>query len=218
MHACVHPLQGGAYLEASKAAVKVEGHQKAVTTLLVANAYEQDDLVGCRRQLDKCLPEDPDTMVNAGCVLFKEGKYEPARQKFNDAVSALGYQPELLYNIALCFYKTKQFSPALKHLAEIIEKGVREHPELSIGRCGGQLRARQEDPPVSWPAGRRPVWEGGRPEGGDGMADGFVCAFKGQAVGLKGAVVCEYVCVCGGGGFRQGVSERVGTCIQTHQT
>ena len=133
------------YVEASKAAVKVEGHQKAVTTLLVANSYEQEDLAACRRQLDKCLPEDPDTMVNAGCILFKEGKFEAARQKFNDAVGALGYQPELLYNIALCFYKTKQFSPALKHLAEIIEKGVREHPELSIGRWAGGAYACTRD-------------------------------------------------------------------------
>ncbi|KXZ54715.1 hypothetical protein GPECTOR_4g783 [Gonium pectorale] len=125
--------KGGMYPEASKAVVKVEGHQKAVTTLLVACAYEQDDLTGCRRQLDKCVAEDPDTMVNTGCILFKEGKYEAARQKFNDAVQALGYQPELLYNIALCYYKTKQFGPALKHLAEIIEKAVREHPELSVG-------------------------------------------------------------------------------------
>ncbi len=46
----------------------------------------QEDLTGCRRQLDKCAPEDPDTLVNTGCVLFKEGKYEAARQKFNDAV------------------------------------------------------------------------------------------------------------------------------------
>lgn len=38
--------QAGMYVEANKAAVKVEGHQKAVTMLLVANAYEQDDLVG----------------------------------------------------------------------------------------------------------------------------------------------------------------------------
>ena len=43
-------------------------------------------------------------------------------------------QAELQYNIALCFYKTKQYGPALKHLAEIIERGVREHPELSVGR------------------------------------------------------------------------------------
>lgn len=125
--------KAGMYPEAAKAVVKVEGHQKAVTTLLVACSYEQDDLPGCRRQLDKCVPEDPDTMVNTGCILFKELKHEAARQKFNDAVQALGYQPELLYNIALCYYKTKQFGPALKHLAEIIEKAVREHPELSVG-------------------------------------------------------------------------------------
>lgn len=43
-------------------------------------------------------------------------------------------QAELQYNIALCYYKTKQYGPALKNLAEIIERGVREHPELSVGR------------------------------------------------------------------------------------
>mmetsp|Transcript_13709 Transcript_13709/g.29452 ORF Transcript_13709/g.29452 Transcript_13709/m.29452 type:complete len:648 (+) Transcript_13709:217-2160(+) len=125
--------KAGLYVEASKAAVKVEGHNKAVTTLLVASSYEQDDLVGCRRQLDKCSADDPDTLVNMGCVMFKEGQYEAARQKFNDAISIIGYQPELQYNIALCFYKTKQYGPALQHLAQIIEKGVREHPELSVG-------------------------------------------------------------------------------------
>ena len=41
-------MQAGSYLEASKASGRVEGHQKAVTTLLVANSYEQDDLVGER--------------------------------------------------------------------------------------------------------------------------------------------------------------------------
>jgi tetratricopeptide repeat protein 30 len=44
------------------------------------------------------------------------------------------WQPDLQYNIALCCYKTKQYGPALKHLAEIIERGVREHPELGVGR------------------------------------------------------------------------------------
>lgn len=42
--------------------------------------------------------------------------------------------PELQYNLALCCYQLKQYSQALKHLAEIVEKGVREHPELSVGR------------------------------------------------------------------------------------
>jgi tetratricopeptide repeat protein 30 len=45
----------------------------------------------------------------------------------------LGYQADLQCNIALCHYKMKQYGPALKLIAEIIEKGVREHPELSVG-------------------------------------------------------------------------------------
>lgn len=40
------PVQKGAYFDASKAAGRVEGFGKAVTTLLVDIAYEQDDLVG----------------------------------------------------------------------------------------------------------------------------------------------------------------------------
>jgi len=45
-------------------------------------------------------------------------------------LNTLGYNCEIAYNIALCNYKLKQLAPALKHIAEIIEKGVREHPEL----------------------------------------------------------------------------------------
>lgn len=47
---------------------------------------------GCRRQLDKCALDDADMLVNTGCVLFKEGQYEAARQKFNEALSVMGYQ------------------------------------------------------------------------------------------------------------------------------
>ena len=35
---------------------------------------------------------------------------------------------DLSYNIALCFYSLKQYAPALKHIADIIERGIREHP------------------------------------------------------------------------------------------
>jgi len=48
-------------------------------------------------------------------------------------MNTLGYQADLAYNVALCYYKEKQYGPALKQVAEIIEKGVREHPELSVG-------------------------------------------------------------------------------------
>ena len=48
-------------------------------------------------------------------------------------MNTLDYQAEVAYAIALCYYQMKQYGPALKHIAEIIEKGVREHPELSVG-------------------------------------------------------------------------------------
>lgn len=41
--------------------------------------------------------------------------------------------PCTVYNVALCHYKLKQYGPSLKHIGEIIERGIREHPELSIG-------------------------------------------------------------------------------------
>lgn len=73
-------------------------------------------------------------MVNLGCVLYKEGQYEAARQKFTEAMGIIGYQSELQYNIVLCHYKTKQYGQALKYLSDIIERGVRDHPEMSVGR------------------------------------------------------------------------------------
>jgi hypothetical protein len=48
-------------------------------------------------------------------------------------MNKLGYNTEVAYNIALCYYKMKQLAPSLEHIAEIIEKGVREHPELGVG-------------------------------------------------------------------------------------
>jgi len=44
----------------------------------------------------------------------------------------IGYQAELSYNIALCHYLLKQYVPALKFIADIIEKGIKEHPGNSI--------------------------------------------------------------------------------------
>ena len=33
----------------------------------------------------------------------------------------------------MSFSRLKDFAPALKHIADIIERGIREHPELSVG-------------------------------------------------------------------------------------
>ena len=66
-------------------------------------------------------------------MLFKEEKFDDAKNKFQEALNMTGYQCDIAYNIALCYYKMKQLAPSLKHIADIIEKGVREHPELGVG-------------------------------------------------------------------------------------
>ena len=44
---------------------------------------------------------------------------------FKAAHQVLGHDAHLSYNIALCHYRLKDFAPALKHIADIIEKGIR---------------------------------------------------------------------------------------------
>lgn len=45
--------------------------------------------------------------------------YDDARQKYGDAMHTLGYQADLAYNMALCYFKDKQYGPALKHAGEL---------------------------------------------------------------------------------------------------
>jgi tetratricopeptide repeat protein 30 len=127
-----------------------------VLMLQAATSYELNDMPTCKSLVDQMLPDEPETIVNAACILFRfvalrfrpvtciavttcvlascrEEKFEEARLKFVDAITASGYAADLAYNIALCYYRQGQYGPALKHIAEIIEKGVREHPELSVG-------------------------------------------------------------------------------------
>lgn len=76
---------------------------------------------------------ETDGQVNLGCLLYKEGQYEAACSKFSAALQASGYQPDLSYNLALAYYSSRQYASALKHIAEIIERGIRQHPELGVG-------------------------------------------------------------------------------------
>lgn len=78
-------------------------------------------------------PDSTEALVAEGCILYKEEKFEDAKAKFSEALNITGYQCDIAYNIALCYYKLKQLAPSLKHIADIIEKGVREHPELGVG-------------------------------------------------------------------------------------
>ncbi|XP_067230269.1 intraflagellar transport protein 70A isoform X5 [Chanodichthys erythropterus] len=110
-------------------------HQKhtKMVKLQAAIKYGEEDFSGAKTLVELLPQDDPDYDVDLGCLLYKEGEYEEACKKFMSSMNVLGYQPDLAYNIALCYYSLKQYASALKYIAEIIERGIREHPELSIG-------------------------------------------------------------------------------------
>ena len=128
-------------LKACQAVADSSALGQRVIQLQAAIKYEQDDLMNTRALIDQCPPDDADTLVNQACVMYKEAQqqgaepslYEKARLCFTEAMSKTGFVAELAYSIGLCHYQQKQYGPALKVIAEIIERGVREHPELSVG-------------------------------------------------------------------------------------
>ncbi|XP_030764736.1 tetratricopeptide repeat protein 30A isoform X2 [Sitophilus oryzae] len=104
-----------------------------VTKLQAAIKYSQEDVLSAKSLVDACPSDDPDKEVNLGCLLYKDGNYEEALAKFVNAIQNQGFKPYLAYNVALCYYRLKEYGPSLKYCADIIEKGIRDHPELSIG-------------------------------------------------------------------------------------
>ncbi|XP_033226934.1 tetratricopeptide repeat protein 30A isoform X2 [Belonocnema kinseyi] len=104
-----------------------------VRKLQAAIKYGQEDAIAAKSIVDQCATDDIDTEINLGCLLYKEEKYELALKKFSTALQIAGFKPHLSYNVALCYYKMKEYAPSLKHIADIIEQGIREHPELSVG-------------------------------------------------------------------------------------
>lgn len=140
-------MKAGQHEDASQVCTTIENgdYTERVMLLQAANNYEQDEVQLARSILDQCSPEAEERQVFEGALLWKEKRYADAMKQFTDAMNTTGYQPDLAYNVALCYYSMKQYGPALKHIAEIIERGVRDHPELSVGGLSegvGGLQAR----------------------------------------------------------------------------
>ncbi|XP_074857172.1 intraflagellar transport protein 70B [Carettochelys insculpta] len=142
--------KAGLYAEALRVAsplLDVPAYQGRALRLQAAAHYAQGDLSAAKSLVEQVLAsatesspgaaedpsELPDAEVNLGCLLYREGRHEEACGKFAGAMQVLGYSPELSYNMALCCYAAKQYAPALKHISDIIERGIHQHPELSVG-------------------------------------------------------------------------------------
>lgn len=128
-------FKAGAYPEATKASFVLDNpssHTKMVK-LQACIKYCEEDYSAAKSLLEQLPQDDPDYVYNMGCLLYQDGKYEEACKKFMSAMQVLGYVAALSYNIALCHYSLKNYTQALKYIEEIIDRGIREHPELSVG-------------------------------------------------------------------------------------
>jgi len=123
------------YDEAMKASFSVQSSKFAgrVQQLQAAIKYMEDDLPAAKSLIEKQGEDSCEAVVNQGCILYKEGYYSEAIAKFQQAIQLEGVKAHLSYNIALCYFNMKQYSHALKNIAEIIERGIKDHPELSVG-------------------------------------------------------------------------------------
>lgn len=72
------------------------------------------------------------TLNDEGCLLYQANLYEDALQRFVSALQT-GFNPLIAYNVALCHYRKKENSQALNLIGEIIERGIRNYPELGVG-------------------------------------------------------------------------------------
>lgn len=126
------------YDEAYKVCSQISepGFEEKLTKLQSAIKYGQEDIVAAKSLVDSCSADDPDRDINFGCLLYKEGKYEEALQKFLRISQVIGFNAHLQYNVALCYYRLKEHALSLKHINNIVERGIRDHPELSVGMQG----------------------------------------------------------------------------------
>ncbi|RHY32197.1 hypothetical protein DYB32_002780, partial [Aphanomyces invadans] len=126
--------KAGQYDAASRKASQLESEQ------YTAVYYEQNDIKATQSILDQCLRDDPTTIVFEGAIDFKEGRFDDAKKKFGDAMNVLGYQSDLCYNIALCYFRLKQYGNAMRQIAEIIEKGSESNSDVKSVRNSTVLR------------------------------------------------------------------------------
>lgn len=161
MHLALSLYQCCKYEEAMKVTYSMEDenvknekeiHSKdEILKLQSAIKYAEDDIRSARSLVDQMSDGRSQSdgsfagekEVNEGCLLLKEDRFLDALTKFSNGLKILGPRPDLMYNQALVHYKMKDYAKALKLIGEIIEKGIREHPELSVGSTTEGIEVRE---------------------------------------------------------------------------
>lgn len=126
--------QSGLFEEALKVAnmIEVEHLKEKVLQLQSAIYFSNEDYTSSQAILLKRQSGTAQTLNDEGCLLYQANLHEDSLQRFFLSLQT-GFNPLTAYNVALCHYRKKEYSQALNMIGEIIERGIRNYPELGIG-------------------------------------------------------------------------------------
>ena len=136
--------KAGLYEEAIRASqspyIITPKYQQQMLFMRASIKYEIDDINGSLSILNSNNSIDGNDeqlnieyMIGKGCILFKEDKFVEAKKLFIAAQSIIGFRPDLAYNIAVCHYMMKNYEEMDKIIDDIISKGAKKNPNLSVG-------------------------------------------------------------------------------------
>ncbi|KAH9372691.1 hypothetical protein HPB48_007782 [Haemaphysalis longicornis] len=165
-------IREGRYTEAASALADCSRRQgalgsRASLSLLAYchyQAQEFEQAASCYEQLCVLCPEEPRYALSRAQALYQSGsaydealqvaaaladdvpKMAPEARQLQAAIryaqSEADAPPQLWYAVALCHYARRDYAPALQQLAHIIERGIRDRPELSVGMATEGLEVR----------------------------------------------------------------------------
>lgn len=126
--------QSGLFDEALKVTNMIEADhlKEKVMQLQSAIYFSNEDYATSQALLLQRQTGTAQALNDEGCLLYQANLYDDALQRFFLSLQT-GFNPLTAYNSALCHYRKKEFSQALNMIGEIIERGIRNYPELGIG-------------------------------------------------------------------------------------
>lgn len=100
--------------------------------------HEQGDLEGAIKGYQSVLKQFPnsvDVMSNLGAAFAGLGRYEDAIAQYKRALSIVGDNPTIRFNLALAYYKAALFAEASRELGALFEQQPSNRVALLYGDC-----------------------------------------------------------------------------------
>ncbi|XP_073846429.1 tetratricopeptide repeat domain 30 [Musca autumnalis] len=128
--------QAGIFADALKVLKQISDNselKEQCLQLQSAILYSSEDFAGAQSVLNQRSGGTAETLNDEGCLLYQADQFDSAVQRFNTALQVGGFNPLIAYNLALSHFRKKEKTQAIDYTAEIVERGIRNHPELGIG-------------------------------------------------------------------------------------